>query len=111
MNDMVTIPRAEYERLLAAAEDLADVTAFDRAIAAGGEGMPHDALARIIAGESPVTVIRAWRGLTAAELARRAGLHRVQIHDIESGRRSGSVVTMRKIADALGVPLDDVVPA
>ena len=109
MNDMVTIPRAEYERLVEAAEDLADVKAFDRAVAAGGEGMPHDVLQRIIAGESPVAAIREWRGLTAAELARRAGLHRVQIHDIESGKRGGSVTTMKRIADALDVPLDDVV--
>ncbi|TPE47903.1 helix-turn-helix transcriptional regulator [Amaricoccus solimangrovi] len=106
---MVTIPRAEYERLLEAAEDLADVKAFDRAIADGGEGMPHAVLARVIAGESPVMVLREWRGLSAAELARRAGLHRVQIHDIESGKRNGSVATMKRIAQALDVPLDDVV--
>ena len=111
MNDMVTIPRAEYERLVEAAEDLEDVKAFDRAIAAGGEGMPHDVLKRIIAGENPVAVIREWRGITAAELARRASLHRVQVHDIETGKRSGSVATMKRIADALDVPLDDVVAA
>ena len=29
MKDMVTIPREEYERLLEAAEDLADVLAYD----------------------------------------------------------------------------------
>ena len=34
MNDMVSIPRGEYERLLEAAEDLADLTAFDRAVEA-----------------------------------------------------------------------------
>jgi len=109
LNDMVTIPRAEYERLIEAAEDLADVKAYDRAIAAGGEGMPHDVLARIVSGESPVMVVREWRSLSAAELARRAGLHRVQIHDIESGKRNGSVATMKRIADALDVPLDDLV--
>ncbi|HET9068620.1 MAG TPA: helix-turn-helix domain-containing protein [Amaricoccus sp.] len=109
MNEMVTIPRAEYERLLEAAEALADVQAFDRAVAAGGGGMPHAILARIIAGEQPVRVIREWRGITAAELARRAGLHRVQVHDIETGKTGGSVSTLKRIADALDVPLDDIV--
>lgn len=109
MNDMVSIPRGEYERLLEAAEDLADLTAFDRAVATGGEGMPHDVLGRMIAGENPVTVVREWRGYSASELARRSGLHRVQLHDIESGKRNGSVATMRRIADALDVPLDDLV--
>ena len=31
MNDMVTIPRAEYDRLLSAAEVLSDLAAYDRA--------------------------------------------------------------------------------
>ena len=99
MSDMVTIHRPSTSRLIEAAEDLADVKAFDRALAAGGDGMPHDALERIIAGGEPVTVIREWRGLTAAELARRAGMRRVQIpryrnrqagrvnHDHEADRR------------------------
>ena len=111
MNDMVSIPRAEYERLVEAAEVLAAISAYDRAIAAGGDGMPHEVLARIIAGERPVRVIREWRGLTSAELARRAGLHRVQVHDIETGKSAGSVQTLRRIAGALDVMLDDVVPA
>ena len=108
---MVSISRAEYERLVEAAEDLAAISAYDRAIAAGGDGMPHEVLARIIAGESPVRVIREWRGLTSAELARRAGLHRVQVHDIETGKSAGSFQTLRRIAGALDVMLDDVVPA
>ena len=34
MNEMVTITREEYQRLLSAAEDLADIAAYDRAKAA-----------------------------------------------------------------------------
>ena len=30
MNEMVTIPREEYDRLQAAAEDLADLQTYDR---------------------------------------------------------------------------------
>lgn len=109
MTEMITIPRAEYARLVEAAEELADVQAFDRAVTAGGDGMPHDVLARLVAGESPVTVIREWRGLTSAALARRAGLHKVQVHDIETGKSRGSVATLSRIAEALDVMLDDVV--
>lgn len=108
MNEMISIPRAEYERLLDAADDLAAVAAYDRAMAAGGEGMPHAVLRRVVEGENPVRAIREWRGITGAELARRAGLHKVQVHDIESGRRAGSVRTLRSIAEALDVPLDDL---
>jgi DNA-binding XRE family transcriptional regulator len=111
LNEMISIPRDEYERLVEAADELTAVTAYDRAIASADEGMPHEVLARIIAGEHPVRVIRDWRGFSAAELARKSGLHRVQVHDIETGKSNGSVPTLRRIADALNVPLDDVVPA
>ena len=108
---MVSIPRAEYERLVEAAEDLAAISAYDRAIAAGDDPRQHLVRHAVTAGESPVRVIREWRGLTSAELARRAGLHRVQVHDIETGKSAGSVQTLRRIAGALDVMLDDVVPA
>ncbi len=106
---MVTIPRAEYERLVADSEMLADLAACDAARAEAGEGMPLAAFSRIVSGENPVTVIQEWRGLTQAELARRADLHRVQLHDIETGKSRGSVDTLKAIAVALDVGMDDVV--
>ena len=105
---MVTIPQAEYERLVADSEMLADLAAYDAAKAEAGEGMPLAVFSRIVSGENPVKVIREWRGLTQAELARRSDLHRVQLHDIESGKSRGSVETLKAIAVALDVPLDDV---
>jgi DNA-binding XRE family transcriptional regulator len=106
---MITISQAEYDRLVADSEMLADLAAYDAAKAAAGEGMPLDVFQRIINGENPVKVIRDWRGLTQAELARRAGLHRVQLHDIETGKSRGSVDTLKAIAVALDVGMDDVV--
>jgi hypothetical protein len=83
---MVTIPEAEYERLVADSEMLADLAAYDAARAEAGKGMPLGVFSRIVSGENPVKVIREWRGLTQAELARRADMHRVQLHDIETGK-------------------------
>lgn len=105
----ITIDRSEYDRLLADSEMLADIQAYDAALKDRSEGMPMPVLRRIIDGESPVKVIREWRGLTQAELARRAGLHRVQLHDVETGKSRGSVDTLKAIAVALDVALDDVV--
>ena len=105
----VTIPEAEYERLVADSEMLADLAAYDAAKAEAGEGMPLAVFYRIVSGENPVKVIREWRGLAQAELARRADLHRVQLHDIETGKSRGSVDTLKAIAVALDVGMDDVV--
>src|SRR3989338_5421808 len=62
MNEMVTIPREEYDRLRAAAEDLADLQSYDRAkaaLAAGAEELiPGDYANRLLDGESPLRVDR-----------------------------------------------------
>lgn len=108
MKDMVTIPREEYDRLREAAEDLEDILAYDAAMKDRGEGVPSEFANRIIDGEHPVRVYRDWRGLSAAELGRRSGVHPVQVHEIETGKKRGSVDTLKRLAEALGVRLDDV---
>ena len=113
MNEMVTITREEYQRLREAAEDLADIAAYDRAkamLAAGeDELIPAGFVDRLVDGESPLRVFRDLRGLTQSALAAASGVNRVQIADIEAGRKSGSVETFRKLADALHVSIDDLV--
>ncbi len=112
MNEMVTIPRDEYDRLRAAAEDLADLQAFDRAVAGlkSGENelIPADYVNRLLNGESALRVYRDLRGLTQAALAKQAGVNRVTVAEIETGRKQGSVATLRALAGALGVSLDDI---
>jgi DNA-binding XRE family transcriptional regulator len=112
MGEMVTIPAAEYQALRDAAENLADLRAHDRAMAAIARGdeelVPEVFAKRLIAGESPLRVWRELRGLTQAALATASGVNRVQIANIESGAKSGSIATLRKLADALGIAMDDL---
>jgi DNA-binding XRE family transcriptional regulator len=105
----ITIDRSEYDRLVADSELLADIRAYDATMGTRDDGMPMEVFRRIIDGENPVRVIREWRGLAQAELARKAGIHRVQVHDIETGKSRGSVDTLKAVAEALGVAMDDVV--
>lgn len=113
-NETVTISKAEYERLLALQEDLADIRAalaVEARIAAGNEELiPAFVVDRLLAGEQPLRVWREFRNLTQAGLARSSGVNRVQIVDIEAGRSSGSVHTLRKLATALAVSVDDLIP-
>lgn len=55
-----------------------------------------------------VTKARYTLGISSAELARRAGLSKQTISDIENGRRPGSPETHKAIADALGVEPADL---
>lgn len=112
MNDMVTIPRAEYDRLRAAAEDLADLQSYDRAKAALASGedevIPAEYANRLLNGENALRVYRDLRGLTQLALAEQAGVNRVTVAEIETGRKQGSVTTLRALTAALGVSLDDL---
>ena len=115
MNETVTIPKSEYDRLCALEEELSDIQAalaVETRIARGEEELiPASVVDRLIDGEPPLRVWREFRDHSQAALARASGVNRVQIVDIEAGRSSGSVHTLRRLADALGVTVDDLVPA
>lgn len=74
------------------------------------EFVPETVVSRLVDGESPLRVWREYRGLSKTALARAAATSRAQIADIEAGRRTGSVRTIRRLADVLGIGLDDIVP-
>ncbi|WP_249030804.1 helix-turn-helix transcriptional regulator [Roseinatronobacter thiooxidans] len=47
-------------------------------------------------------------GCLKQNLARRSGVNRIQIIDIEAGRKTGSAATLKKLAMALQVDMDDL---
>ena len=114
----MTEPREPFRpvsHMHAAEEDLADIQAalaVEARIAHGEEEViPASVVDRLIDGDPPLRVWREFRNLTQAALARASVVNRVQIVEIEAGRGSGSVHTLRKLADALGVAVDDLIPA
>ena len=113
MSETVTIAKAEYDRLRALEEDRADIQgalAVESRLAGGDEELiPAEVVDRLLHGEPPLRVWREFRNLTQSELARTSGVNRVQIVDIEADRNSGSVHTLRKLADALAVTVDDLI--
>ena len=115
MNEMVTIPKDEYLRLKALEEDLADLQSvaeiLQRLDFGEEELIPAAVVDRLLDGQAPLLVWREYRSLSQAELARRSGVNRVQIIDIEAGRKTGSVETLRKLASTLQIEIDDLVSA
>lgn len=113
----VVIPRSEYEalrRLADAAEDAADEADARRlhedSLSAKAHGewlsMPAAQWDRIREGVSPVRVIREYRGLTQTRLASQSGVEQSLISAIENNRRTGTALTLKAIAAALGAPLE-----
>jgi DNA-binding XRE family transcriptional regulator len=93
--------------------DQADIVAVERILAdlaAGHDEMvPAEFANRLIAGEKPIRVYRALRGLSSRELAEKAEISAPYLSEIESGKKDGSLSAMRRIADVLKVGLDDLV--
>ncbi len=100
---------AEYDRLVAAAEDAADLAAVRNARANPDDLVPGEFAERLIAGENPVKVWRGYKGMTQADLAEAAGLDQADVSRIERGQREPSGRTLRALADALDVTVDDLV--
>jgi DNA-binding XRE family transcriptional regulator len=108
--EFAVIPYADYERFLELIEDEADahaVAEFHADYAAGKAFLvPDDLLRRELAGESPVKLWRIQRNLTQQALAVRAGISKSYLSQIETGKRQGTVETLKAIAVALDVPAD-----
>ena len=109
MTDMVTISQKEYADLIKAREDLEDLRAVRAHEADPQAGLPLELTKRLIDGENPLLVYREWRGLTQSALAEASGVNRVQIVQIEKGQKTGSAPTLKKLAGALGVAVDDLI--
>ena len=113
MTDTITIPKAEYDRLVEASEAISDLETIERfkaKLARGEEELiPAEYVDRILDGESPLKVWREYRGLTQQKLASLSGVNRVQIGDIETRGKAGSVETFKKLAAVLNVTVDDLV--
>lgn len=112
-DEMVVVPARDYRDLVEAAEMAEDVALYDEVkarLAAGEEELlPAEYVERMIAGESPVAVWRDYRGMGAQVLAEKAGISQAYLSQIERSKRDGTVGTMKKIAAALRVPLDELV--
>jgi DNA-binding XRE family transcriptional regulator len=111
--EVAIVPRAEYERLRTLAaeaeEDFGTARLVARAkkeIAGGAPVLPMAVVEDLGNGENPVRVLRRFRDQTQAELATAVGIAQNYLSDLETGKRKGPLALHRKLANALGVPLE-----
>jgi DNA-binding XRE family transcriptional regulator len=104
--DFVMMPAADYERLLDEADERGARRAFERT--REEEFVPIALANRLLGNENPVRAWRKHRGLTLAELGRNARLSKGYLSDLETGKRKGTLATLRTIAKVLQVDLDDL---
>lgn len=106
------LPVGELKKLLADAEMLADIHAYDAAKARLEDGedemIPLELIERRLKGEPPVKIWREYRGMTQEKLAKSSHVSRAMIAAIESGHKRGAVATLKKLAAALDISLDQL---
>ena len=116
MSETVTIPKADYDRLRALEEDFADIQAglaVEARLAAGEEELiPAAVVDRLLDGEPPLTGVE---GVPQSDPVRSRSCQRCQ-PGTDRGHRGRSqqpvsVLTLRKLADALEVTVDDLIPS
>ncbi len=93
---------------LEAADEAIGVRALDAYTANRPETFPDEVAVRLVNGESPVKVFREYRGLTQRQLGDVAGVNQAYVSQIEAGARAGTVDVLKRIAEGLGVDLDDL---
>jgi len=117
--DTVTLRRADFEALLEAVEDAEDIRALQAAEAREKETskeaartnyLPAELVIRLMAGEHPVRIWREHRGLSQKDLAGKARIARSYLAEIEGYKKPGSLDAYRKLANAFGLTVDDVLP-
>jgi len=114
-DDIVILSRKEYDQLIDAAdEDARDAETLRRSIARVKSGeeetFTSSEVDAFLAAKTPLAFFRKKRGMSQDNLAKRAGITQGYLSEIEIGRKSGDVRTLRKLADALKVSLDSLVP-
>lgn len=115
--DMVVLPKADYDRLLAAArdklEDEADAREAARILArleSGAEETLPFEIVRRLRKENRIKVLREYRGLTQKALAKAAEMNPLYLSQIECGRATGGVKSLTRLAQALGVEVEIIAP-
>jgi DNA-binding XRE family transcriptional regulator len=110
---MAILPRAEYERLKKLAEEAIEdagtarlIARAKKEIASGAPLLPKEIVDRLAGGENPIRVLREFRGYRQIELVAAVGITQGYLSDLETGKRNGPLELHKKIARALGVPLD-----
>ncbi len=101
------VPAEIWHRVKEMVENAEDAAAYSEAVAADdGVRYPAAVAYAIAEGGHPVRAWREHRGLTLQALADAAGVSKPYVSQIEGGKRTGTAATLKKLAVALGVPLD-----
>ncbi len=109
--EYVVLPIKDYLEMTSFLEDVEDRAAVDRALVDYQKGttVPGEVVNAVLDGVSPLRAWRKSRGFTLERLARRVGVSKSYLSQIENNRKSGSLNLYRQISIVLNVSVDDLI--
>jgi DNA-binding XRE family transcriptional regulator len=111
-DEIVILSREEYDALIAKNEDFTDAALLRSSRARREAGLEEllsgEEVDELLAAPSPLAFWRKKRGLSEAVLATRSGVSQDTLLDIEAGKNTNDLNTLKKIAAALRVTVDDL---
>jgi DNA-binding XRE family transcriptional regulator len=116
--ETVTLTRSDFNALLSAAEDAADLAsvgahrAYEDRVGwetARRNYLTGDEARRLLDGTSAIRVWREKRGMTQRALAEAAEVAVGYLAEIEGGKKPGSAGALYRIAGVLDVPMEELV--
>ncbi len=107
--EYAVVPMPLFTRMAALLEEFDDEALYDKAKTADdGFRVPGEVLSAILNGAHPVKAWREHGDLTQDALAALAGISTAYLCQIETGRRQGAIKTLKALAKALRISLDDL---
>lgn len=98
---LVVIPESVYRVL----EELVRSQQAERQTRSAAD-LPSTVQRELQRGVAPVRVIRKWRNLSGAKLARMVGITPSMLSQLELHGKAGSIETYAKLSNILNVPID-----
>lgn len=105
-DELVVLSKQEYQDLL----DARDHTGAMREVSAGADTLTDAELGEYLAAPTPLVYWRKRRGMTQAELATLVEKSQPYLAQLETGRRVGDVALYARLAAALRLRIEDLVP-
>jgi len=108
----ILIPQEEFAQLKRDMMMLESAVSYYRSYGGNGqkEEYPADMIYAItVENFNPIKAFRIYRGMSQAELAKQVGVSKTMISHMESGRKQGSVRTLKRMAKVLDVGMEDLI--
>jgi DNA-binding XRE family transcriptional regulator len=101
----------DWEQIIEALDDLENILFLDAyRTDPNEEGLPATLVDALLAGANPIRAWREHRGQSQQQLAETAGISKPYLSQLEAGKREASQRVIRRLAKALRVDLDDLIP-